>query len=562
MPLPTYQSSGLLSQPSPKLDFADLRESERSSQMMSQSLDRLSEFAFKAAAKQAVREGEQWAYNNPITPAQLDQASKGIEDLAASLPKAGTFFGDSARKIQAGQLRADLELAARSEIADISKMVEAGQITSMAQLDDRFYGISKGYGKFIAKIDPEQANQFSASVATAANPVYQSAAKKIGEMASKAKQEQTNVALSYTDMILRNNIEIETDVEKLDKMNSNERKRILDNAALTNDPTFFAAKQKELDTLQERAYVDVISKYVQTDEFSLATGAFGISNKFQKLEEGNAGKYKDVWTKLPTETRKKIIDQFYDSESKRAKLINDDVQTKEKLGKTQALETLYEFYQGKRTVDDTVNTLIRTGQATPSIIKSLTSGEEQATNPNMYFFVEGQVDKGIVSKDDIEKLYNDGKLSFKDSVTFRKQIETQSKELGEAKQIIKAKLKLPDGLFVGNEYKAQQEKYSELVGELILASDSAKQSGKPFNPVSFARQLAEKETGNLVKESVKALEKDLTDAWGKANVAQPPKKDFSDEELRRAYPEKDYPKMNAAARKRIINRQKDLAGAR
>lgn len=557
MPLPTYQQSGLLSQPTQRLDFASERESERTSQMMAQQLDRLSEFAFKAAAKEAVREGEIWAYKNPITPAQLDRASKGIEDLAASLPKAGTFFGDSARKIQAGQLRADLELAARSEIADISKAVEAGQITNMAQLDDRFYGISKGYGKFIAKIDPEQANQFSASVATAANPVYQSAAKKIGELASKAKQEQTNEAMSYTDMILRNNIEIETDVVKLDKMNSIERKRILDNAALTNDPTFFAAKQKELDTLQERAYVDVISKYVQSDEFSLATGAVSLANKFQKLEEGNAGKYQGVWTKLPTETRKKIVDQFYDSESKRAKLVNDDVQIQEKLGKTEAFQTLDDFYQGKKTADETINVLIRTGQATPSILKSIRSGEEQATNPNMFFYVEGQIDKGIVSKDDIEKLYNDGKLNLKDAIGFRKQIETQSKELGEAKQIIKAKLKLPDGLFVGNEYKAQQEKYSELVGELIFASNDARQAGKPFNAISFARQLAEKETGKLISDSVKQSEKDLTNAWGRANVSQPAKKDFSDEELSRAYPQ-----MKKEDRARIIKRQNDLKAAR
>jgi hypothetical protein len=557
MPLPTYQQSGLLSQPTQRLDFASERESERTSQMMAQQLDRLSEFAFKAAAKEAVREGEIWAYKNPITPAQLDRASKGIEDLAASLPKAGTFFGDSARKIQAGQLRADLELAARSEIADISKAVEAGQITNMAQLDDRFYGISKGYGKFIAKIDPEQANQFSASVATAANPVYQSAAKKIGELASKAKQEQTNEALSYTDMILRNNIEIETDIVKLDKMNSIERKRILDNAALTNDPTFFAAKQKELDTLQERAFVDVISKYVQSDEFSLATGAVSLANKFKKLEEGNAGKYQGVWTKLPTETRKKIVDQFYDSESKRAKLVNDDVQIQEKLGKTEAFQTLDDFYQGKKTADETINVLIRTGQANPSILKSIRSGEEQPTNPNMFFYVEGQIDKGIVSKDDIEKLYNDGKLNLKDAIGFRKQIETQSKELGEAKQIIKAKLKLPDGLFVGNEYKKQQEKYSELVGELIFASNDARQAGKPFNAISFARQLAEKESGKLVTESVKKLEKDLTDAWGRANVRQPAKKDFTDDELKIL-----YPKMKEKDRKRIIDRQKDLEDAK
>ncbi len=129
MPLPTYQPSGLLSQPTPKLDFADLRESERSSQMMAQSLDRLSEFAFKAAAKKAIREGEQWAYNNPISDEQIAAAKRGALDIALEAPKAGTFFGDSARKIQAGQLRSTLELQARSEIARIYQDVESGAIT-------------------------------------------------------------------------------------------------------------------------------------------------------------------------------------------------------------------------------------------------------------------------------------------------------------------------------------------------------------------------------------------------------------------------------------------------
>ena len=145
MPLPTYQQFGLLSQPTQRLDFATEREAERSATMMSQQLDRLSDFAFKAAAKQAVRAGEEWAYKNPITPAQIEEASKGLTNLSASLPKGGTYFGDTARKFQAAQLRADLELAARSEIADVAKLVEAGEITNLSQLDNKFYGISKGF---------------------------------------------------------------------------------------------------------------------------------------------------------------------------------------------------------------------------------------------------------------------------------------------------------------------------------------------------------------------------------------------------------------------------------
>lgn len=557
MPLPVYQQSGLLSQPTQKLDFADLRESERTSQMMGQSLDRLSEFAFKVAAKTAAREGEQWAYNNPISDEQIMAAKQGSLDIALKAPKAGTIFGDSARKIQAGQLRSTLELAARSEIASVYKQVEAGQITNIKQLDEQFYGIAKGNGDVIAKIDPEQANAFRASVATASNVVYQAAAKRIGEFNVKVIEENVSRSLSDFDDVVRASIDEQPDPKILNGIILSERNKRLDMIAQTFNPVSFADTQKNLDTRTEKAYVDRLSNYFSSDEFGQSTPENSLASKLQAVQEGNVGKYQALWKTLSTETRQKIEDQFYSSESKKEKFRQDDFSRREKLNKQESLETLYDFYQGKKTVDETINILISNGQATPAIIKSLSSGEEQSTNPNMYFFVEGQIDKGIVSKEDVEKLYNDGKLSFKDSVTFRKQIETQSKELGEAKQIIKAKLKLPDGLFVGNEYKKQQEKYSELVGELIFASNDARQSGKPFNPISFARQLAEKESGKLVTESVKKLEKDLTDAWGRANVRQPAKKDFTDDDLKIL-----YPKMKEKDRKRIIDRQKDLEDAK
>jgi hypothetical protein len=557
MPLPTYQQSGLLSQPTQKLDFAAERESERTSQMMAQQLDRLSEFAFKAAAKTAVREGEQWAYNNPISDEQIMAAKQGSLDIALKVPKAGTIFGDSARKIQAGQLRSTLELAARSDIASIYKQVEAGQITNIRQLDEQFYGIAKGNGDVIAKIDPEQANAFRASVATASNVVYQAAAKRIGEFNVKVIEENVSRSLSDFDDVVRASIDEQPDPKILNGIILSERNKRLDMIAQTYNPVSFADTQKNLDTRTEKAYVDRLSNYFSSDEFGQSTPENSLASKLQAVQEGNVGKYQALWKTLSTETRQKIEDQFYSSESKKEKFRQDDFSRREKLNKQESLETLYDFYQGKKTVDETINILISNGQATPAIIKSLSSGEEQSTNPNMYFFVEGQIDKGIVSKEDVEKLYNDGKLSFKDSVTFRKQIETQSKELGEAKQIIKAKLKLPDGLFVGNEYKKQQEKYSELVGELIFASNDARQAGKPFNPISFARQLAEKESGKLVTESVKKLEKDLTDAWGRANVRQPAKKDFTDDDLKIL-----YPKMKEKDRKRIIDRQKDLEDAK
>ena len=120
MPLPTYQQSGLLSQPTQRLDFAAERENERTSQMMSQSLDRLSDFAFRAAAKNAQIQGRQWAVENEVKPEQIADALKKGTDLSTFVPSAGTFFGDEARKITAYQLRASLETSARAQMAGIT----------------------------------------------------------------------------------------------------------------------------------------------------------------------------------------------------------------------------------------------------------------------------------------------------------------------------------------------------------------------------------------------------------------------------------------------------------
>jgi len=322
MPLPVYQQSGLLSQPTQRLDFAAERESERTSQMIGQSLDRLSEFAFKAAAKTAMREGEQWAYNNPISDEQIMAAKQGSLDIAIQAPKAGTFFGDSARKIQAGQLRSTLELQARSEIASIYKQVEAGQITNIRQLDDQFYGIAKGNGDVIARIDPEQANAFRASVATASNVVYQAAAKRIGEFNAKVIEENVNRSLSDFDSQVRASIDKETDPKKLNDLIFIERNKRLDLIAQTYDPIAFANTQKNLDTRTEKAYVDRLSNYFSSDEFGQSTPENNLASRLQAIQEGNTAKYQDLWKTLPTETRDKVIDQFYNSESKKEKSLD------------------------------------------------------------------------------------------------------------------------------------------------------------------------------------------------------------------------------------------------
>jgi hypothetical protein len=522
MPLPTYQQMGLLSTPSQKLDFADLRETERSSQMMSQSLDRLSEFAFKAAAKKAIREGEQWAYNNPVSDDQIKRAKLGSLDIALEQPKAGTFFGDAARKIQAGQLRSTLELTARSDIARIYQQVEAGAITDIKTLDDEFYAIQKGNGKVIASLDPEQANAFQASIAAAANPVYQAGAKKIGELRAKYIEDLVTRSLDDYDPLLRTLIDQETDPKRLSEQIEIGRKAILTQAVQTNNVAAFTATQKAIDSKIEKAYVDRLSNYLSSDEFAMAAPDTSFSARLAALESGNAGKYQAVWSTLTTELQDKIKTQFLKREGEKEKALQVDQKAKDSQNKEDSIEALNKYYKGEIGQEEIVNTLIALGQATPAFLKSIYAQEEKPTDAKTLFFVGNQIDKGVFGRQDIEKYYANGKINLKESLDFIKQIKTESRDFADAKMILKGKLKLPaDGFIVGDQYKKQQEKYGSMLADLINASNEAIASGKPFNPIAYANKMAVEGTSQLSQENIKKKDEALAAKWRSLGYTPP-----------------------------------------
>ena len=546
MPLPTYQQSGIMSQPTQRLDFASQRETERSSQMMAQQLDRLSEFAFKAAAKESVRQGEQWAYNNPISDEQIMAAKQGSYDIALKAPAAGTFFGDAARKVQAAQLRSTLELAARSEIADVYRQVEAGAISDIKQLDDQFYGIQKGNGKVIASLDPEQATAFQASVATASNVVYQAAAKKIGEMNAKIIEENVNRSMADFDQILRATIDAEPDPVRLNQLITNERNKILDKLVQTNNPVAFSAGQKALDTRTEKAYIDRLSNYFSSDDFGYAVQENTLSAKFEAIQSGNTAKYQGVWQQIPTELREKIIDQFCKRESEKEKFRQDDFSRKEKLNKQEAMSARSDFYNGKITADDLVNTLLSTGQGNPAEIKAIITGEDKApANWEFMFSIEQRIALNQIGENDLTKYAKEGKISWKEAHTLGQQIRAQDKDLSLAKNIIDNGLGISDPFQAGMD--DAKRKSAGLKNQLVYEYLEKRKTGEPFDVLARARELVTAgESANKTRQ-IDDANKTMLNGFGKLNITPPPKgKYFTKEELQRGNPnlkQKDIDKL-------------------
>lgn len=488
MPLPTYQPSGIFAQPTPKLDFANLREDERSSQLIGQSLDRLSEFAFKAAAKQAIAEGEQWAYNNPISEAQIEEAKKGPLTIASRVPAAGTFFGDAARKVQAGQLRSTLELTARSEIAKLYEMVETGAITDLKQLDQEFYAIQKGNAKVLASIDPEQANAFQASIATAANPVYVAGAKKIGELKAKYIEELVGRSINDFDPLVRSIFDNETDPTRIKDQIYSNRDKILAQIVQTNNPVAFSEVQKALNLKTENAYIDRLTNYFSSAEFGSAVEEDSLVGRFNAITSGNAGKFQGVWNSIPTDLQKKVTDNFYTRESQKQTIFQHDNAVKEKANKTIALRARDDYYDGKMSADDLVDLLISTNQATPAEIKAIRKGEDTTVaNDKLIFTLTYKIALNQVGEKEIRQYAEENKLTWKEATRLIGAVENQSKDLSQGILYINRGLGIHDPNQIGMD--GEKIKAARLQNILVSEYNAARKSGNAFDIMGRAQQL-------------------------------------------------------------------------
>lgn len=163
--LPEYQSSGIMFSNAPSLDFANVRESIKTSQSLSSSLDRLSEFASKQALEQRVKEAEQYTVNNPPTPEQLARAKEGTFDPNELIPSGGKFVQEAVKKLQGEQLKNVLHVETQNDYMQILNEVKDRKILSDEELKIKLEAPIIGRSKTLAKISPEAAMSFNALAA-------------------------------------------------------------------------------------------------------------------------------------------------------------------------------------------------------------------------------------------------------------------------------------------------------------------------------------------------------------------------------------------------------------
>lgn len=144
---------------------------------LGQVLDRMSNKLFGIAEKQSVREGLQFAVDNPLTPEQLDAMSRGQmpEDLDLGNPL--NVFNNAVRKARAMEVSAHFEMEDTQKLVEIADQADRGMI-STEDAKNKITAIINASSSVQANIDPDASYKYRATMANYGSRVVDYIAKK------------------------------------------------------------------------------------------------------------------------------------------------------------------------------------------------------------------------------------------------------------------------------------------------------------------------------------------------------------------------------------------------
>ena len=517
--LPLYQPTGYLPADIPRLDRADVKESQAQLNTITSSLDRMSQFAFKKAEEQAEREGLQYGAENQPSAEQVMAAMEAGKSPQELFAEPGTTFGNAARKVQAGQLRNELEVKVRNEFSRLSGMIEGGSF-NLKDVQTQIKAITDGYGRAISSISPEEGLRFRASAASAGAPVYAKAADRAYKIYGEGVKANADDLISQSPTIIADLIKVEKDPVLLAERILVERQRVFDIAAQTNDPQFFAEKRADFD----RALMGAIVDYTATPEF-----AKNPVEGLRKMQAGDFGQLDRVMTRV---NKDKLIKMYVDRNGEIATAWKRTSELNAAVNADEMNAYQDQFYAGKVSGQQVLNRAKALGITLPDEQrKALISGEGAGANAMMYGQFESLADRQVVGESYFDNLASNKVITWKQANDLKKIVRNDNPEMTRARQLIDFTLGINDPLSpgIGDAKKVAAEAKVELMNK----QQQARAAGEPFNPYDVANVLVK---GEKVQQEVKAQSDKkarLTTKFEEKNLIYDASRVYTKEDLKR-----------------------------
>ena len=392
--LPLYQPTGFLPADIPRLDRADVKEAQAQLTTITSALDRVSQFAFKKAEEQAEREGLQYGAENQPSAEQVMAAMEAGKSPQELFAQPNTTFGNAARKVQAAQLRNELEVKVRTEFTRLSGMIEAGAF-NLKDVQTEIKAITDGYGRAISSISPEEGLRFRASAGSAGAPVYAKAADRAYKIYGEQLEVNAKDLIAQSPIIMSNIIEVEQDPVKLKGRIMAERERVMDILRQRNDPQFFSAQMKVFN----EQLTSVVVNQMLKPEFSK-----NVSDGYSKLESGNVGKLSELYKGL---NRDEVLSTYMKKVNERKQINDINKANSTAANEGTATNLLIEFYTPGTTQlrkNEIGRALVRTGTMSADKVERYLNPDVNDGDPFVQANISYRVSTGqIASLEDLRK---------------------------------------------------------------------------------------------------------------------------------------------------------------
>ena len=519
MALPIYQPTGYLPSDIPRLDRADVKETANQLTTITSALDRVSQFAFKKAEEQAQREGLLYGAENTPSTEQVLAAQKEGKSIQELFAEPGTTFGDAARKVQAAQLRNQLEVQGRNKLAELSVAIDSGSF-NLQEVQQEITSITNGYAKSIASVSPEESLRFRASMGTAGNAVYNKAATNAGKIYQEGIKFSTDEMLSQTPIILMDSITSSQDAVMLGERFKVEASRVYDIAKQTGDAAFVKNKMDEFNAAKMKAIVD----YSITPEFA-KTPAEGI----RKIMVGDYGKLDVV---MQTVDRNKLIKMYVDRQGEVATAWNRTNELNAAVNQDRVNEIKDQMYTGAISGSTALSRVKALGVTLPDAErKSMLNGDNAGANTMMYGMFESLADRQLVGESYFDELATNKVISWKQANALKKNVRNDEPTMSQARGLIRNSLGVPDMMSPG--FGQEKQAVARLNTELQTRQATARANGEPFNAYQVAQELVAGKEAQLVIEGQKAKQARIAKKFDTYNIVYDSSRTYTPEDLKR-----------------------------
>jgi len=474
------------------IERTGLRAAANYQSTVAQSLDRISNTLFGVNRKLAEDAGYQYVAENPLTPEQLQAIARGDVRKVVTAGSGINIQQNVIRKARAFEIAGHADIEARKVIIDMLPDIEKGNISSKdAQI--KLATVLDGYSRSLVQIDPEASLKFRATIASLGNTVLEKAA--VAEL-KRVKAE--------------NNIKLELDFQRVQQeleevFSRSSWGEFQDGTPLSPDQFADAIKQsfitkaaliggqeQALSYVQKfpaairQAKVNAVTRYITTDTEMTKDPL----DTYGRLRRGDVGMMSQVYQSMDQDDKAKVISNLMSDVSNKASLAEKKRKDQELVDKDAALDLYEDWLQSNNPAEKRrlQQNLLDLNVLTLEQTKNLLDPDAAKTSPNVIFFLEDQIDSGVITNS--ADLLNAGSkrgVTGKDMVDLRRRLS--GRVTTEVKATIRRLAGIPEGLVNIDPKGAEAKKYLEIQQEMETERSKAVAEGKPFDQLGVLRQI-------------------------------------------------------------------------